>query len=203
MTLITLQDGRLVLRDGQVGTEQACCCGCPCLDFSTGEGFTISQNGPWVVGSPSYYTFGGTCPAGASEFCRYSAGTPANPAFLDDGAQYYFASFNDAGPADTVNSLQVYMQCVSGQWFAQIWYSIYGDFTDCPGGGFFPPQVDLQWYGVPLTLAADCLPTGTLELGAADYVFATDYDGNEIASSGGNAPACFNLTLPDILFGRP
>lgn len=26
MTLITVQDGKIVLRDGQVGTEQACCC---------------------------------------------------------------------------------------------------------------------------------------------------------------------------------
>jgi hypothetical protein len=26
MTLITLQDGKVVLRDGKVGTEQACCC---------------------------------------------------------------------------------------------------------------------------------------------------------------------------------
>ena len=30
MTLITFSDGKPVLRDGQVGTEQACCCGC-CL----------------------------------------------------------------------------------------------------------------------------------------------------------------------------
>jgi hypothetical protein len=30
MTLITLQDGKIVLRDGKVGTEEACCCGeCP------------------------------------------------------------------------------------------------------------------------------------------------------------------------------
>jgi hypothetical protein len=29
MTLITLQDGKLVLRDGKVGTEQACCCNAP------------------------------------------------------------------------------------------------------------------------------------------------------------------------------
>jgi hypothetical protein len=28
MTLITLQDGKIVVRDGKVGTEQACCCGC-------------------------------------------------------------------------------------------------------------------------------------------------------------------------------
>jgi hypothetical protein len=26
VTLVTLQDGKIVLRDGQVGTEQACCC---------------------------------------------------------------------------------------------------------------------------------------------------------------------------------
>jgi hypothetical protein len=33
MTRITLQDGRVVLRDGKVGTQQGCCCGgggCPC-----------------------------------------------------------------------------------------------------------------------------------------------------------------------------
>jgi hypothetical protein len=30
MTLITFQDGTVVVRDGKVGTEQACCCGC-CL----------------------------------------------------------------------------------------------------------------------------------------------------------------------------
>ena len=28
MTLITFSDGKPVLRDGKVGTEQACCCGC-------------------------------------------------------------------------------------------------------------------------------------------------------------------------------
>ena len=30
MTLIALKNGKLVLRDGKVGTEQACCCGCGC-----------------------------------------------------------------------------------------------------------------------------------------------------------------------------
>ena len=29
MTLITFSDGKVVMRDGKVGTEQACCCGCP------------------------------------------------------------------------------------------------------------------------------------------------------------------------------
>lgn len=33
MTSITFQDGKVVLRDGQVGTEQACCCGrCECVE---------------------------------------------------------------------------------------------------------------------------------------------------------------------------
>jgi hypothetical protein len=32
MTLITVQDGKVVLRDSKVGTEQECCCQCdPCL----------------------------------------------------------------------------------------------------------------------------------------------------------------------------
>jgi hypothetical protein len=35
MTLITFQDGKPVMRDGKVGTEQACCCGCStCLTLS-------------------------------------------------------------------------------------------------------------------------------------------------------------------------
>jgi hypothetical protein len=30
MTLITFQDGKPVMRDGKIGTEQACCCGVGC-----------------------------------------------------------------------------------------------------------------------------------------------------------------------------
>jgi hypothetical protein len=33
MTLITFQDGTVVFRGENVGTEQACCCGCTCSDF--------------------------------------------------------------------------------------------------------------------------------------------------------------------------
>jgi hypothetical protein len=33
MTLITLQDSKVVLRDGKVGTEQACCCEQVCNEF--------------------------------------------------------------------------------------------------------------------------------------------------------------------------
>lgn len=40
MTLITFQDGKVVLRDGKVGTEQECCCqGCNCPTVCPGISF--------------------------------------------------------------------------------------------------------------------------------------------------------------------
>ena len=61
MTRITLQDGKIVLRDGKVGTEQACCCDDePCVcppcsdDFSfsvTWAGLTATTNICFVDGS--------------------------------------------------------------------------------------------------------------------------------------------------------
>jgi hypothetical protein len=48
MTLITIQDGKIVLRDGKVGTEQACCCGgdepceCPTCEAPEANCFILS-----------------------------------------------------------------------------------------------------------------------------------------------------------------
>jgi hypothetical protein len=43
MTLITFQDGAVVFRDGQVGTEQACCCGTePSCDENCTKTLTVS-----------------------------------------------------------------------------------------------------------------------------------------------------------------
>ena len=42
MTLITVQDGKIVMRDGQVGTEQACCCCCTAGDTQYAPGATVS-----------------------------------------------------------------------------------------------------------------------------------------------------------------
>jgi hypothetical protein len=44
MTAITLQDGKIVLRDGKVGTEQACCCGCACA-FREGSVIVVTVDG--------------------------------------------------------------------------------------------------------------------------------------------------------------
>jgi hypothetical protein len=44
MTLITFQDGKPVLRDGKVGTEQECCCCDPCLvRLCTAYGVIVSD----------------------------------------------------------------------------------------------------------------------------------------------------------------
>jgi len=42
MTLITVQDGKIVMRDGQVGTEQACCCCCTAGDTQYAPNATVS-----------------------------------------------------------------------------------------------------------------------------------------------------------------
>jgi hypothetical protein len=47
MTLITFSDGKIVMRDGKVGTEQACCCcgfsdcNCECTVTVTVNGFSL------------------------------------------------------------------------------------------------------------------------------------------------------------------
>ena len=41
MTLITVQDGKVVMRDGQVGTEQGCCCSTGCSE-SCPKTFTVN-----------------------------------------------------------------------------------------------------------------------------------------------------------------
>jgi len=46
MTKITLQDGRVVMRDGKVGTEQECCCKqCVCGDCPESLGFSVTFYG--------------------------------------------------------------------------------------------------------------------------------------------------------------
>jgi hypothetical protein len=45
MTLITFQDGKVVLRDGKVGTEQACCCQeCVCPELCDGITFDVQAS---------------------------------------------------------------------------------------------------------------------------------------------------------------
>jgi len=46
VTRITFQDGKVVLRDGQVGTEKACCCqDCVCPECSNSFSFSVELGG--------------------------------------------------------------------------------------------------------------------------------------------------------------
>jgi len=50
MTKITIQDGKIVMRDGKIGTEQQCCCqGCRCQCSSDGPPFVAESCGLQAV----------------------------------------------------------------------------------------------------------------------------------------------------------
>ncbi len=59
MTLITFQDGKPVLRDGKVGTEQACCCSkCECGPINCTVTFSVDGvEYTWNVTGPGNETF--------------------------------------------------------------------------------------------------------------------------------------------------
>lgn len=52
MTLITVQNGKVVLRDGKIGTEQACCCGGPPCDCESCY-LDIQVNGVSIPENPN------------------------------------------------------------------------------------------------------------------------------------------------------
>jgi hypothetical protein len=90
MTLITLQGGKLVLRDGKVGTEQACCCDAECV-----------------------------CPESCLENLRITfgeSGEGANCVTSFDGTPLYSDRLIVAGGY----SLFVFMSCIDGQWGARV-----------------------------------------------------------------------------------
>lgn len=57
MTAITVQDGKIVMRDGKVGTEQACCCGgCVCTGECV-EGLQLSLGNQPTCAGGFYFDF--------------------------------------------------------------------------------------------------------------------------------------------------
>lgn len=74
MTLITFQDGRPILKDGKIGTEQPCCCGpeCRCRDHARHteveapcavEEITVTEGGVERTGQAAVWRVG-VCPDG-------------------------------------------------------------------------------------------------------------------------------------------
>jgi hypothetical protein len=82
MTLITFQGGKPVLRDGKVGTEQACCCGCiPCACEKAVD-YTFNQRGKWELGdTPPEPTEGEATAYNASDSCYLQTLTPCQTCF--------------------------------------------------------------------------------------------------------------------------
>ena len=66
---ITIQNGSIVVRDGQVGTEQACCCGCGSAYDHCVVNAANNNSGQFVVGCAE---FGDASPAGSNtgSLCR-------------------------------------------------------------------------------------------------------------------------------------
>ena len=60
MTLITFQDGQPVMRGGNIGTEQECCCNCGCCAFCIESFYDVAL---FSAGCPEGWTqdFDGIC----------------------------------------------------------------------------------------------------------------------------------------------
>lgn len=98
MTLITWQDGGPLFKDGKVGTEQGCCCGCDCGNCS----LTVKVNG-----IPIYVVLAGSpvmdgnffyCDAANATLIE-CAGGPNYTTWCED----YFSTYNPGCPQGAQN----------------------------------------------------------------------------------------------------
>lgn len=90
MTLITMQDGKVVFKDDKAGTEQACCCNAggdtcsgPCHQTAGYTPFTPDVDCPQITDCVCY----GTCTKYAHSICGYFY--YGNWFFDDDGNALY------------------------------------------------------------------------------------------------------------------
>lgn len=107
MTLVTFQDGRVVMRDGKVGTEQACCCNPCCCNSITLNDLLYGNN---------EYSWPSIKPPGKREPENGVAGNPP------PGPASHCTDPKQANDADTLNaccnetSPGVYEWTCSGGW---------------------------------------------------------------------------------------
>jgi len=119
MTLITFQDGAVVMRDGQVGTEQACCCNlCRCSRCPADRS---------LVGQLTIYGGrDGTISAGSLSVLCQEYDINGNP--LPEGPQYddslagrsftfFYQEFEDLGGGGTSLIAEAYITVDCGEFF--------------------------------------------------------------------------------------
>jgi hypothetical protein len=164
MTLITFQDGAVVMRDGKVGTEQDCCCEqppCECFPrFST----------PPVECEIDYIGFQVTFTTTAC------GGQNITQPFQLNEANGYFESFGPLGANGCEYTILAQAFCFGDRYILDISISAAG-FVLCDDPGSFLIGVS---FFIPFSMSVDtspCCPVGT-ELyeyaGTADGTITTD-----------------------------
>jgi len=124
MTLITIQDGKVVLRDGKVGTEQACCCGvCGECAFPRFLSVTISgfpDGYAWASGNNGQPPVGGGFDPACGE--GSDAGDPQIQfGGVSSGTARYIYSFKLSGFNQTFTAEYVEESgCTCPEWYGQI-----------------------------------------------------------------------------------
>ena len=148
---ITLQNGKFVLRDGKVGTEQACCCEkeecCTCLN-----GFSVYANGALLGGESTFQGF-----------------QPRRAEWIP-GLGY---AFNNGLPMDGVFTYETYGWAGSGDQF-QPWsgtcdddgnmivrVNIYNELSNAPDGPFTTEVIESRFYKFSMANGGCGTITGT------------------------------------------
>jgi len=141
MTLITLQDGKIVLRDGKVGTEQACCCEC-CTCANKRQAIDELRFKFWNDAPPDLM-FEETPPP-EDGYLIDDAGSTASFKQYEDGSGYYSYSWSEVDPENCTFSITANVLRIKAECYAAL-QEFYEDTT-----GFPPAPVPID----------DCFSTG-------------------------------------------
>lgn len=135
MTLIAFQGGKAIIKDGKIGTEQACCCGCDCpLEV------------PWGGNTQELtFTIGGT----TCVLCM-SADTVGFLNRLEvDNCDYYFAEYD---LTDCVGSFCLVQVVFELQNFPE---------CDCKGNGDYCDYIVTSWTTIVGSCTVDDVTAGS------------------------------------------
>lgn len=164
MTNITLQDGAIVLHDGKVGTEQACCCGCNCIDVCQNTSIRATYQGETLAIGGSKQNGGNLLTEGRE---TWSFDCDTFETIDESGTPYTFDGLIFAYEKILVDceeewSEYFFLSCSNGQWTADI-YRRYIDREVIFGSACndeFAPPCEQYWFNVPVSVGSDCLPVG-------------------------------------------
>lgn len=167
MTLITVQDGKVVMRDDKVGTEQDCCCG-QCGDPCTSTDLEATYQGETLNVGDSVTVGGNLLTEGRTDW-TFECGSFET---LDDTGSsvtfegLLFSYVNILIDCEEEWSEYFFFSCANGNWTVDI-LRIYIDRESIGGASpcfdEFAAPCQQYWFDIPVSKAADGLPTGTVE----------------------------------------